>query len=517
MSGIEGARPLARRLRALPHRPVVAAAVLVALVATLSIATALWGQEHRAGERLLPGATVAGVDVGGLTVVEATSLVAASVEDRLDAEVTARRGTEAWTTTARHLGGSVDAEAAVATAAEAASRTGWWRLAALRWIGAEAEAEAKVPDDLGLDDDTVAAWLADIAAAVDVEPTPASLVWTGQDTVVVGDATGQRLDVADGEAAVRRAIAEGAATLELSVEELPATLDRVDATRLRADVDAAVRERLDAPVTFTAGDVAHEVTAADLGARPRLAALLEHAAARAAAGHDPAGALVQRPRIPVDLDAAAVEATLAELAADVDVAPIDASVTTSGGWLAFTDAAEGLGLDRAAAASAVADAVDEGRDAVDLPVATLAPERTGEDLRDVLLVRQHERRLYHYRDGEIVADWPVAVGTGEQPTPVGTFHIGAKRHLPTWHNPAPDRWGADMPDVIGPGPTNPLGVRALNWNDGGRDTLIRFHGTSNVGSIGRASSNGCVRLSNPDVVELYDRIPQGTTVVSIRE
>ncbi len=515
MSVIEAVRSLVGRLRALPRRAVVAGLVLVALGATLTIATAVWAQEHRAGERLLPGATVAGVDVGGLPVGEATPLVAASVEDRLDAEVTARLGTRAWTTTARELGGGVDAEAAVATAAEAASRTGVWQLAALRWFGAEAEAE--VPDDLGLDEDRVAGWLADIAAAVDVEPASASLVWTGQETVVVGDTTGQRLDVADGEAAVRRAVAEGAATFDLSVEELPAALDRADATRLRADVDAAVRERLDAPITLSAGEADREVTATDLGARPRLGALLEHAAARAAAGHDPAGALAQRPLVPVDLDAAAVEATLAEIAEEVDVAPVDASVTPSGGWLAFTDAAEGRELDRAAAASAVTAAVDDGHDGVDLPVATLTPERTGEDLRDVLLVRQNERRLYHYRDGEIVADWPVAVGSGGQPTPVGTFHIGAKRHMPTWHNPAPDRWGADMPDVIGPGPNNPLGVRALNWNSGGRDTLIRFHGTANVGSIGQASSNGCVRLSNPDVVELYDRIPQGTTVVSIRE
>ena len=515
MSAIDGVRGLTRRLRALPRRVILAAALLVAVGATLSVATAVWAQEHRAGERLLPGATVAGVDVGGLTVAEATPRVASSGEDRLDAEITARLGTETWTTTARELGGGVDADAAVAAAAETASRTGMWQLATMRWFGAEAEAE--VPDDLGLEGDRVASWLADIAEVVDLEPTQASLVWTGQDTVVVGDEAGQRLDVAEGEAAVRRAVAEGSATFELSVEELPAALDRADATRLRADVDAAVRERLDAPVALTAGDVTHEVTAADLGARPRLGALLEHAAARAADGHDPAGALAQRPVVPVDLDAEAVEATLTDVADDVDVAPVDASATTSGGWLAFTDAAEGRELDLTAAAAAVADAFDDGHDEVDLPVATLEPERTGEDLRDVLLVRQNERRLYHYRDGEIIADWPVAVGTAGQPTPVGTFHIGAKRHMPTWHNPAPDRWGADMPDVIGPGPNNPLGVRALNWNSGGRDTLIRFHGTANVGSIGRASSNGCVRLSNPDVVDLYDRIPQGTKVVSIRE
>jgi hypothetical protein len=94
--------------------------------------------------------------------------------------------------------------------------------------------------------------------------------------------------------------------------------------------------------------------------------------------------------------------------------------------------------------------------------------------------------------------------------------VGAKRFEPTWSNPALDRWGRDMPARIGPGPDNPLGVRALNWNrPGGGDTLIRFHGTPNEASIGTASSNGCVRMFNADVTELYDLVPSGVTILSV--
>jgi lipoprotein-anchoring transpeptidase ErfK/SrfK len=72
-----------------------------------------------------------------------------------------------------------------------------------------------------------------------------------------------------------------------------------------------------------------------------------------------------------------------------------------------------------------------------------------------------------------------------------------------------------MPARIGPGPDNPLGVRAINWNrPGGGDTLIRFHGTPNEASIGTAASNGCVRMFNSDVIELYDLVSPGMTIIS---
>jgi lipoprotein-anchoring transpeptidase ErfK/SrfK len=133
----------------------------------------------------------------------------------------------------------------------------------------------------------------------------------------------------------------------------------------------------------------------------------------------------------------------------------------------------------------------------------------------VLLVRQEERPLYHYVDGEIAADWPVAIGGGSSPTLTGLFTVGAKRRSPSWYNPDPDGWGEDMPEYIPPGPDNPLGMRALNWNRGGSDTLIRFHGAANVSSINQRASQGCVRLTNDDVLQLFDRLPSGTSIVSV--
>ena len=62
------------------------------------------------------------------------------------------------------------------------------------------------------------------------------------------------------------------------------------------------------------------------------------------------------------------------------------------------------------------------------------------------------------------------------------------------------------------GPDNPLGARALYLYRGSRDTMYRIHGTPQPWTIGRSVSSGCIRLHNDHIVDLYDRVPVGTTV-----
>ncbi|MGO7207860.1 L,D-transpeptidase, partial [Rhizobium ruizarguesonis] len=64
-------------------------------------------------------------------------------------------------------------------------------------------------------------------------------------------------------------------------------------------------------------------------------------------------------------------------------------------------------------------------------------------------------------------------------------------------------------------PLNPLGAAALYLYQGGQDTLFRLHGTNAPWSIGRAVSNGCIRLTNANIVDLYSRARVGTRVVVI--
>jgi lipoprotein-anchoring transpeptidase ErfK/SrfK len=64
-----------------------------------------------------------------------------------------------------------------------------------------------------------------------------------------------------------------------------------------------------------------------------------------------------------------------------------------------------------------------------------------------------------------------------------------------------------------PGLGNPLGARALYIFEGNIDTLYRIHGTPDFWSIGKAVSSGCVRLMNQDIIDLYDRVPERSTLI----
>ncbi|MBB6216462.1 lipoprotein-anchoring transpeptidase ErfK/SrfK [Anaerosolibacter carboniphilus] len=96
------------------------------------------------------------------------------------------------------------------------------------------------------------------------------------------------------------------------------------------------------------------------------------------------------------------------------------------------------------------------------------------------------RTLTLYRNGQWFKSYPVAVGKSATPTPKGTFKIVNKS--------------------INPG--GPFGVRWMGLSK----PHIGIHGTNNPSSIGKFISNGCIRMHNKDVIELYNLVPIGTTV-----
>lgn len=102
----------------------------------------------------------------------------------------------------------------------------------------------------------------------------------------------------------------------------------------------------------------------------------------------------------------------------------------------------------------------------------------------------------------------------------GTATIAVKKQWPTWR-PTDEMIARDPRtygrfagnDYVQPGgPGNPLGARALYLFQNGRDTYYRIHGTTEPQSIGRSVSNGCIRMINEHVTDLYDRVPIGTVV-----
>ncbi|MBT9384669.1 L,D-transpeptidase [Pseudooceanicola sp. CBS1P-1] len=102
----------------------------------------------------------------------------------------------------------------------------------------------------------------------------------------------------------------------------------------------------------------------------------------------------------------------------------------------------------------------------------------------------------------------------------GAANIRRKVEWPTWR-PTPEmiernpgeygRFKGNDERMKG-GPGNPLGARAMYLYQGGKDTYIRIHGTTQPSSIGRNASSGCFRMKNQDVIALYDKVPIGTKV-----
>jgi lipoprotein-anchoring transpeptidase ErfK/SrfK len=100
----------------------------------------------------------------------------------------------------------------------------------------------------------------------------------------------------------------------------------------------------------------------------------------------------------------------------------------------------------------------------------------------------------------------------------GTFRIRRKAKWPRWTPTAdmirrePHLYKKHAGGMEGGG-LNPLGARALYLYDGGRDTYLRIHGTPKPQTVAARVSNGCVRMINEHLIDLYNRVPHGTRVV----
>jgi lipoprotein-anchoring transpeptidase ErfK/SrfK len=116
--------------------------------------------------------------------------------------------------------------------------------------------------------------------------------------------------------------------------------------------------------------------------------------------------------------------------------------------------------------------------------------------------------------------YKIAVGAPGR-TFEGMAVIGRKAEWPRWTPTAsmieiePEVYGPYASGLPGGHERNPLGARALYMYAGGRDTYFRIHGTPQPWTMGQSFSSGCIRLVNEHMIDLYDRVPVGTVVVTI--
>lgn len=126
-----------------------------------------------------------------------------------------------------------------------------------------------------------------------------------------------------------------------------------------------------------------------------------------------------------------------------------------------------------------------------------------------IVVSTSQRRLYYVLGGGKAIRYGIAVGM-EGYAWSGISTVAAKREWPDW-TPTPDilRRLPNLPRHMVGGPDNPLGARALYLGE----TLYRIHGTNEPWKLGGNVSSGCIRLSNDDIIDLYNRTKIGATVI----
>ena len=126
-----------------------------------------------------------------------------------------------------------------------------------------------------------------------------------------------------------------------------------------------------------------------------------------------------------------------------------------------------------------------------------------------IVVSTSQRRLYLVLGGGKALRYGIAVGM-EGYAWSGVSTISAKREWPDW-TPTPDerRRFPTLPVHMAGGADNPLGARALYLGD----TLYRIHGTNEPWKLGGGVSSGCIRMSNDDITDLYNRAKIGATVI----
>jgi lipoprotein-anchoring transpeptidase ErfK/SrfK len=211
----------------------------------------------------------------------------------------------------------------------------------------------------------------------------------------------------------------------------------------------------------------------------------------------------------------AVVRLLDRIRRSVDRDPIDAKINFHPGGFDLQDGRDGLAVD----ASALHRQIDA---AIVSPTAQrtfvarthhTTPKVTTESLHKtystLLIVNRGAFQLSLFKDLKKVKTYDIAVGMAGLETPAGVYHIQNKAVNPAWTMPNSD-WvaPADRGKVVpGGSPENPLKARWLGIFDG-----AGIHGTDETWSIGSAASHGCIRMTIPDVEDLYPRVPLDTPI-----
>jgi lipoprotein-anchoring transpeptidase ErfK/SrfK len=130
-----------------------------------------------------------------------------------------------------------------------------------------------------------------------------------------------------------------------------------------------------------------------------------------------------------------------------------------------------------------------------------------------IVIDSDNKFLYYVLPQGKAIRYGIAVGEDAQAW-TGIAKVGRMEEWPAWvPTPGEQARLGPLPAYVTGGPHNPLGARGMYLYSGNKDTLYRIHGTNQPEYIGTAVSSGCIRMTNEDSIDLYNRVKVGTVVI----
>jgi len=294
----------------------------------------------------------------------------------------------------------------------------------------------------------------------------------------------------------------------------------MSADQARNRVHARLVKPLDKPVTVTYNGTKYVLNPDKLQIRADIDGMIDAALRASQSGGFPTrvwryttGGSVDREIAPhITYSSKAIDEFVDNVASDVNTPAQDATISPTPSSLNTVPGSDGVSLLTDRLRTQLRGAIESPHNrTVKAPVQKLEPDVTTDELAQeypvYITIDRAAFQLRLWRDLELAKTYTIAVGAAGYETSTGVYNVESKQVNPTWY--VPDAaWAGDLAgEVVPPGPDNPLQARWMGFFDG-----AGIHGTSDVGSLGSAASHGCIRMSVPDVIELYDQVPLGTPI-----
>jgi lipoprotein-anchoring transpeptidase ErfK/SrfK len=344
-------------------------------------------------------------------------------------------------------------------------------------------------------------------------------MWRASKILVV---TAGSLVVVGGAAVGAAALYENSRTDQIAdgVRIAGVSVGGMSADHARAALSARLRARLERPIVVRAAGRRFVLLRDKVVRAPAVQGLVNRALAVSQQGNflsrafrDVRGADVNE-RIPLRLrySRPAVQRFVSRIARAVERSPVDATLRYMTTELQPVPGKNGLALSRAVLVRRVSAQLRAPHPVpIAAPTHLVPPKVTMANLAShypvVITVDRNAKQLHLFKNLQLAKTYTIAVGMIGLETPAGLYHVQDKQVDPSWHVPNSAWAGSLAGQVIPPGPQDPLKARWLGIFNG-----AGIHGTDVLSSLGTAASHGCIRMSIPDVIELYDQTPVGAPV-----